>query len=444
MIYHANLKDMSRARGHSAVAAAAYRSCTKITDTRTGEVHDYRRKRHHQSGGICTPDGSEAPDRAALWNEAEAIELREKSTVAQEWEIALPVELTPDQQAELAKDLAQMIASHVGTVCQYDVHKGHKKPVLSQEEAKENRHVHIMHPTRRWAEGHLLKGRLDRVDDLLSTDDRKAKGLATSRTEDVKAMRERIATVINRHLAAAGIDERVDHRSFAERGIDREPQQHMGKAASAMERRGVRTELGDVNRQIITENKAKAQAEAAQAPAVEFVPPIVEPTVLSDLGIDDEPTIKPRPSSTIKKPTPKNEYKAPKIERPQLPQLPIDISGLVTRDQLEEAALYGFMAPRGPVPYRAYWTQIRALIEPMPGTDPAQRDLLAAAIVDQSNPNDHPADDIKAAIIDRYGDTPEVRAYADKIEAQCRLDKDIIDERLEELEQQHQRPTPKR
>lgn len=432
-MYHAHLKSITRKTGASAVASAAYRACEKIEDKRTGLVHDYRRKRHHQSGGICTPNGEPAPDRAALWNEAEAVELRGNSTVAQEWEIALPNSLDSEQQAALAQDLAQMIATQEGTVADWHLHKPQARPVVGQEQPIENPHVHIMHPTRKWSEGHLLRGRLDRVNNLLSTDDRKAKGLSTSRTEDVKAMREQIAVVINRHLQAAGLDERVDHRSYAERGLAREPQQHMGKAATAMERRGIRTELGDINRAIA---KAALQATASE--------PTHKPTmaenvakVLSDLGIDDEQTIKPRPSSTSKKPAPKKEYKAQKIERPELPQLPLaeQMPSLVSRDQLEAAADLSADFPKPDnMSFADYWAQIReAIAKQQAELTEAQKDLLASAVTDAENPSHHPTDEIRAAIIARYGDTAEARLYADLLERQGRSDASIVVERHDEL-----------
>lgn len=83
-IYHFTTHTMSRANGHSAVAAAAYRSGSKLIDERTGEVFDFTRKGGVISAEIVTPEGVPTPDRAALWNAAEAAEKRKDSRVARE------------------------------------------------------------------------------------------------------------------------------------------------------------------------------------------------------------------------------------------------------------------------------------------------------------------------------------------------------------------------
>jgi hypothetical protein len=92
-IFHCSAKSISRATGRSATAAAAYRAGERITDDRTGEVHDYRRKKGVLHAQIFVPSGVRVPSRSALWNMAEAAENRKDAKVAREWEIALPSEL---------------------------------------------------------------------------------------------------------------------------------------------------------------------------------------------------------------------------------------------------------------------------------------------------------------------------------------------------------------
>jgi hypothetical protein len=89
-IYHFTTYTMGRAAGHSAVAAAAYRSGSKLVDERTGEVHDFTRKGGVLSAEIVTPRGVPTPDRERLWNAAEAAEKRKDARTAREWRIALP------------------------------------------------------------------------------------------------------------------------------------------------------------------------------------------------------------------------------------------------------------------------------------------------------------------------------------------------------------------
>ena len=96
-IFHLSVKTVSRSAGRSATAAAAYRAGVKITDERTGEIHDYTRKGGVESAAVILPDNAPewARDRAQLWNAAEQAEKRKNSTVAREFEIALPAELSP-------------------------------------------------------------------------------------------------------------------------------------------------------------------------------------------------------------------------------------------------------------------------------------------------------------------------------------------------------------
>ena len=110
-IFHLSVKTVSRSAGRSATAAAAYRAGVEITDERTGEIHDYTRKGGVESAELVLPAGAPewAADRAALWNAAEQAEKRKNSTVAREFEIALPEELSPAERQRLARDLAREI-----------------------------------------------------------------------------------------------------------------------------------------------------------------------------------------------------------------------------------------------------------------------------------------------------------------------------------------------
>src|SRR5574343_1965825 len=107
-IYHLSVKTISRSAGRSATAAAAYRAGVEIADTRTGGVHDYRRKGGVEHRELVVPvDAPDwARDRAALGNAAEVAEVRKNSTVAREFEIALPSELSGEARRALAVDFA--------------------------------------------------------------------------------------------------------------------------------------------------------------------------------------------------------------------------------------------------------------------------------------------------------------------------------------------------
>lgn len=219
-IYHLSVKTISRSAGRSATAAAAYRAGVKITDERTGEIHDYTRKGGVESAELVLPAGAPewAADRAALWNAAEQAEKRKNSTVAREFEIALPAELSPAERARLARDLAREIVERHGCAADVCIHAPGK------DGDDRNHHAHILLTTRRLGpEGFGEKTR--------ELDDQK------TGPQIVTQWRERFAQLQNERLREAGHSVQVDHRSHAERGLDAEPTRHLGPAATGYERR---------------------------------------------------------------------------------------------------------------------------------------------------------------------------------------------------------------
>lgn len=243
-IYHLSVKAVSRSAGRSATAAAAYRAGCEITDQRTGEVHDYTRKGGVESADIVLPDGAPewATDRAALWNAAEAAERRKDACVAREFEVALPDELSPAERRLLAVDFAKEMANREGCAVDVAIHAPGK------EGDSRNHHAHILRTTR--------KVGLDGLTDKLDTE--KA---GRNRTADLDAVRTRWAELTNERLRENGIEARVDHRSLKDQGIDREPTSHMGPAVAAMERRGVKTEVGKRIEDEVADRLARARAE---------------------------------------------------------------------------------------------------------------------------------------------------------------------------------------
>ena len=219
-IFHLSVKTISRSAGRSATAAAAYRAGAKITDERTGEIHDYTRKGGVESADLVLPAGAPdwAADRAALWNAAEQAETRKNSTVAREFEIALPDELTPAERHRLAHDLAREIVERHGCAADVAIH------APGADGDHRNHHAHILLSTRRLGpDGFTEKTR--------ELDDQK------TGPQLVTEWRERFASLQNERLRQAGIDARVDHRRLEAQGIDREPTRHLGPAASGYERR---------------------------------------------------------------------------------------------------------------------------------------------------------------------------------------------------------------
>lgn len=224
-IYHLSVKAVSRAKGRSATAAAAYRAAMKILDERTGLLHDYSRKHGVAHTEILAPDDSPswARERDRLWNEAEQAERRVNSTVAREFEVALPNELTAGQRLTLARDLANQIV--IRHRCAVDIAIHAPNPAGDER----NHHAHLLLTTRRLTESGFTE-KTRELDDL--------------KTGEVVYWRERWAGIVNEHLARHGQESRLDHRSLEDQGEAREPTQHLGPAITSMERRGIRTEVG--------------------------------------------------------------------------------------------------------------------------------------------------------------------------------------------------------
>ena len=247
--FHSSMKTVSRSQGRSAVAAAAYRLGEKMQDERYGLTHDYPRKRGVEAAFTLAPqDAPEwAHDPEQLWNAAEAKENRSNSVVARETELALPGFLGAEERRSIAVEFAEGLVERYGVAVSVAIH------APGREGDQRNYHAHVLYTTREMtAEG---LGAKTRILDAKAT-----------RGAEVIKLRELAADIINRHLAAAHSDIRVDHRSFEERGIDQEPTTHLGPAATAMERRGMPSDRGDINRQVQKGNAAleSSKAELAQ------------------------------------------------------------------------------------------------------------------------------------------------------------------------------------
>lgn len=248
-IFHCQAKPISRSAGRSATGAAAYRAGEKLKDERTGAVHDYTRKQGVECAELVFPSGV-SMSREELWNLAERAEKRKDARVAREWEIALPAELPKEQRRELALDFAKYLVEQYGVAADVAIH------APSSRGDERNFHAHILITTRQsTAQGLGAKTDLELEDKALRAQRKK-----TGRKQ-IEAIRARWASLVNMTLLANRIDERVSHKSLKAQGIDREPTQHLGVAATAMERRGVRSERGDLNRHCVERQQDKAELE---------------------------------------------------------------------------------------------------------------------------------------------------------------------------------------
>jgi hypothetical protein len=232
--YHCSVKPVSRSAGRSVVAAAAYRLGERLHDEVSAQVHDYTRRSGVEAkftvAPIDAPAWAHDPER--LWNAAERAEKRINSTLAREVELALPAIISPEARQGITEAFAEELVGRYGVAVSVAIH------TPSRHGDQRNTHAHILFTTREMTPEGL--GKKTRI-----LDDRKT-GPA-----EVSHLRAYACDLINQALADGGSDERVDHRSFKERGIDREPTQHLGPVASEIERRGEASERGDHNRAIL-------------------------------------------------------------------------------------------------------------------------------------------------------------------------------------------------
>ena len=232
-IYHFSAKPVQRSKGRSSVAAAAYRSRSTLRDERQGMTFSYIAATDLVHAEIVGFDGP----RASLWNLAEAVEIRHDATTAREYEIALPNELSEADQIELAREFARWLNKNQSCAVDFAIHSGEGV----------NGHGHFLTTTRSVdGQGTMSDIKIQRE---WSDKKRKAHGLPGRKAELVAA-RKAWADIANDALEQAGFEERIDHRSLKDQGIDRLPTSHIGPAASAMERDGLQTRVGDHNRVI--------------------------------------------------------------------------------------------------------------------------------------------------------------------------------------------------
>ncbi len=243
-IYHFSVQVIGRAAGRSAVAAAAYRSASRLRDDRLGRDHDFSNKQGVVHSEVMLPENApeEWRDRERLWNDVEAFEKRKDAQLCREVEFAIPREMTERQGVELARDFVAREFVDRGMIADLNVHwdigaDGQPKP-----------HAHVMLTMR-----------------SVDTDGFGPKARDWNRTELVEQWRERWADHVNERLVELDIDARIDHRSLEAQGVALEPQTKIGAPAQRMEAAGLEADRADDHRRIARENGAQIVADPSTA-----------------------------------------------------------------------------------------------------------------------------------------------------------------------------------
>lgn len=250
-IYHCQITPISRNAGRSAVGAAAYRSGENLLNERDATRHDYTRKTGIEHSELVFPEGISAPwasDRQQLWNAVEHAEARRDARVAREVEVSLPHELNAEERLALTKNFAQYLSDQYKVAVDFAIHQPHDR---SDER---NVHAHLLMTTREVTEQGLGQKSIFEKDTrwLLKNN------YPTTRLQ-IKQVRAHWGELANQALEEKGLNIRIDHRSFADQGIQLAPTQHMGVQATQMQQRGV-----DVERQRLDPADAQFNASLIQ------------------------------------------------------------------------------------------------------------------------------------------------------------------------------------
>lgn len=266
-IYHCSIKIGSRSNGRSAVASSAYRSGQSLTSNETGITHDYTKKSGVVWNAVMIPEWApkEYEDRTTLWNAVEKVEKNKNAQLFREIEVALPRELSREEQINC---LSEYVYNHFVLV-------GMCADVAIHDKGDGNPHAHIMLTTRgidlngKWEQKEKKVYKLDEQGERvpiidqktgkqkIGKNNRKMWERVTVQTNDWNHQdnaiiwRKAWADVCNQYLEH---DKKIDHRSYAAQGKEILPTIHEGYIARKIEANGGISERCEINREIRGKN----------------------------------------------------------------------------------------------------------------------------------------------------------------------------------------------
>ena len=257
---HNEITIVQRSQRQSAVAAAAYQSGEKLFCEYDQQVKHYPEKRGIVHNEILLPANAppEYADRNTLWNAAEAVEKQWNSQLARRWVLTIPREIPPDQYAVLVREFCEQQFVSKGMIVDFAIHDPHPPG--------HNPHAHVLLTMRAMDEHGKWLPKSRKVYDLDENGERikLPSGRWKSHKEDTvdwndqkycEIWRHEWEVIQNRYLEANDRPERVDLRSYARQGLDIIPTVHEGAAVRQMEKRGIQTNIGNLNREIRAANR---------------------------------------------------------------------------------------------------------------------------------------------------------------------------------------------
>lgn len=258
---HTHVDIVSRSKGESVIAKAAYNARDKLKDDYYGKTHDYSKKDDLVFSKIFLPEHipKEFSKREYLWNEVEKIEKSKNSQLARNLLFTLPRELNEEDRMKLISEFIEENFTSKGMIADCNIHN----PTASDNE--EQPHAHILLTLREIDEQGNWKAK-SKKEYILDENGEKIKlksGNYKSRKvnlndwnepDKAKEWRENFSKKANEYLARNNIDKRIDPRTFGEQGREELPQVHLGTASFQMEKKGIQTERGNHNRKITAFN----------------------------------------------------------------------------------------------------------------------------------------------------------------------------------------------
>ena len=258
---HTHVDIVTRSKGHSVIAKAAYNARDKLQDEYYGKTHDYSKKDDLIFSKIFLPEHipKEFSNREYLWNSVEKIEKSKNSHLARNLLFTLPRELNEQDRIRLISEFIKENFTSKGMIADCNIHN----PQASDHE--EQPHAHILLTLREMDSEGKWKPKC-RKEYILDENGEKIKlksGNYKSRKvnlndwnelDKAKEWRENFSKKANEYLARNNIDKRIDSRTFEEQGREELPQIHLGTSSYQMEKKGIQTERGNQNRKIIALN----------------------------------------------------------------------------------------------------------------------------------------------------------------------------------------------
>lgn len=278
-LYHFHVEQIKRSEGRTAVASAAYRAGEKLHNLWDGETHDYTRK-----GGVILTEiflPEHAPkhlsDRYTLWNEVEQVEKRADAQLAYSFDIALQNEFSLDENIALAREFVQKYFVSDGMIVDLAIHQPDR-----EEGGIQNPHFHVLVPIRPLNKDGTWGAKQHRVY-CLDEDGKRIKKesggwefdavptTSWGRPETLDMWRKAWADMVNARFEEKGLACRIDHRSYADQGLDLIPTVHEGPHVRKMEKKGICTETGELNRWIKAANRMIRSMQTTIAALKEWI-----------------------------------------------------------------------------------------------------------------------------------------------------------------------------